>query len=277
LKLAGRPARDDKETSGLAPRTIGHVHRVIHKALVVAVDWGVVQRNVADAVKPPKVTSTEIEIIDETQARLMLQQLRGRSLYMIALLGLTTGMRRGELLALRWSDVDLKGATLRVTQSLEQTKAGRRFKEPKTKHGRRIIALPSSTVAELRLHLKAQQEQRLRLGMGKMPADGLVLARWDGQPRSPDSVTKEWGRILAALKLPAITLHALRHTHASQLIDAGLDVLTISRRHKTAGHNALRGSGPGQKHAFEHAVALVGCPDRSQTGRTHGRTDQHAT
>jgi integrase len=66
--------------------------------------------------------------------------------------------------------------------------------------------------------------------MGKIPADGLVLARWDGKPRSPDSLTKEWGRLLADLKLPAITLHALRHTHASQLIDAGLDVLTISRR-----------------------------------------------
>jgi integrase len=154
LLREGRPARDGKEASGLAPRTVGHVARAVHKALVVAVEWGVVQRNVADAVKPPKITNTEIEIIDETQARLMLQQLRGRSLYMIALLGLTTGMRRGELLALRWSDVDLKGATLRVTQSLEQTKPGRRFKEPKTKHGRRIIALSSSTVAELRLHLR---------------------------------------------------------------------------------------------------------------------------
>ena len=101
---------------------------------------------------------------------------------------------------------------------------------PKTKHGRRIIALAASVVAELRLHWKRQQEQRLRLGMGKTPDDGLVLSRWDGAPRSPNSVTKEWSRALAELGLPAVSLHALRHTHASQLIDSGMDVVTISRR-----------------------------------------------
>lgn len=121
---------------------------------------------------------------------------------MIALMGLTTGMRRGELLALRWRDVDLDGASLRVEQSLEQTKSGLRFKEPKTKHGRRTIGLAASVVAELRSHRKLQQEQRLRLGMGKTPDDGLVLARWDGTPRSPNNTTKDWTRTLADLKLP---------------------------------------------------------------------------
>ncbi|HWS10855.1 MAG TPA: site-specific integrase [Xanthobacteraceae bacterium] len=149
---------------------------------------------------------------------------------MIALMGLTTGMRRGELLALRWRDVDLDGASLRVEQSLEQTKSGLRFKEPKTKHGRRTIGLAASVVAELRSHRKLQQEQRLRLGMGKIPEDGLVLSKWDGSPRSPNSTTKEWTRAVKELNLPKISLHALRHTHASQLIASGMDVLTISRR-----------------------------------------------
>ena len=149
---------------------------------------------------------------------------------MIALLGISTGMRRGELLALRWRDVDFDGAILRVEQSLEQTKAGLRFKAPKTKHGRRAIALAPSLVAELRRHRKNQLEERLRLGMGKIPDDGLVLARWDGNPRSPNATTKEWTRALAEFGLPAVSLHALRHTHASQLIASGLDVLTISRR-----------------------------------------------
>jgi integrase len=148
---------------------------------------------------------------------------------MIALMGLTTGMRRGELLALRWRDVDLDGASLRVEQSLEQTKSGLRFKEPKTKHGRRTIGLAASVVAELRSHRKLQQEQRLRLGMGKIPEDGLVLSKWDGSPRSPNSTTKEWTRAVKELNLPKISLHALRHTHASQLIASGMDVL-ISRR-----------------------------------------------
>jgi integrase len=105
LLREGRRPRGEEAAAGLSPRTVGHVHRVLHKALNVAVEWGVTHRNVVSVVTPPKVSSTEIEILDEDQARRILQQLRGRSLYMIALLGLTTGMRRGELLALRWRDL----------------------------------------------------------------------------------------------------------------------------------------------------------------------------
>jgi integrase len=96
-------------------------------------------------------------------------------------------MRRGELLALRWQDVDLDGTRLRVEQSLEQTRAGLRFKSPKTKHGRRSSTLPASLVAELRAHWTAQQQQRLALGLGKAGDDALVFATWDGKPRRPTS------------------------------------------------------------------------------------------
>jgi integrase len=217
-------------SAGLSPRTVGHVHRVIHKALAVAVEWGVIQRNVAEVAKPPKVDMAELEILGAPQAQALLQQLKGRTLYPIAMLGLATGMRRGELLALRWRDVDLDGARLRVEQSLEQTKAGLRFKAPKTKHGRRTVSLAASVVSELRAHRKQQQEQRLRLGIGKPSDDALVFPKWDGTVRSPNATTREWVRALAQLKLPAVSLHALRHTHASQLIASGMDVLTISRR-----------------------------------------------
>jgi integrase len=139
-------------------------------------------------------------------------------------------MRRGELLALRWQDVDLDRSKVRVAHSLEQTKAGLRFKEPKTRHGRRTIALPSSAVTELRTHWKAQQEQRLALGAGKSPPDTLVFADVNGEPRKPNAVTKEWQRTATAAGIPEATLHSLRHTHASHLIAAGLDILTISRR-----------------------------------------------
>jgi integrase len=219
-----------KAVPGLSPRTVGHVHRVLHKALAVAAKWNVVIRNIASVVEPPKITDTELEILSEDQAREILQKLRGRPLYITVLLALTTGMRRGELLALRWRDIDLDGAKLRVEQSIEQTKAGLRFKPPKTKHGRRSIGLPALVIAELRAHRKDQQEQRLRLGMGKIPDDGLVLCRWDGKPRDPNGTTHEWIRTLRELKLPMVNLHALRHTHASQLIASGMDVLTISRR-----------------------------------------------
>jgi integrase len=229
-ELYAKLLRGGEKDPGLAPRTVGHVHRAIHKVLVIAVEWGVIQRNPASVTKPPKVQDSETEILDEETARQLLQRLRGRSLYMVALLGLSTGLRRGELLALRWRDIDLEGGTLRVEQAIEQTRAGLRFKAPKTKHGRRTVSLPSSVVTELRRHRKEQQEQRLQLGMGKMPEDGLVLGRWNGAADPPNAVTDRWRRAMAKLGLPPISLHALRHTHASQLIAAGLDVLTISRR-----------------------------------------------
>jgi integrase len=216
---------------GLSPRTVGHVHRVLHRALGHAMQWGLITANPVDGITPPKVETTEIEILTEDQARDVLQKLRGSELYPVVLLGLSTGMRRGEMLALRWKDVDLEGGRLRVEQSLEQTKVGGlRFKSPKTKHGRRQIALAAFVIAELRIRWKAQQEQRLKLGVGKAPGDALVFGNWDGSPRSPNAVTKAWTQAVSTNKLPRVSLHALRHTHASQLIASGMDVLTVSRR-----------------------------------------------
>jgi integrase len=216
--------------TGLAARTVGHVHRVVHRALGHACKWGLVQRNVAELVDPPPVASAEISILRPGDVQAVLGGLQCRFLYTIAAVALATGMRRGELLALRWQDLDLDRAQIRVEQAIEETKAGLRFKAPKTKHGRRTISLPPSIVAELRAHWKAQQEQRLSLGLGKAPPDSLVFATWEGKVRHPDGLSKEWRLAMAALKRPAITLHSLRHTHASQLIASGLDVLTISRR-----------------------------------------------
>jgi integrase len=215
---------------GLGPRTTGHVHRVLHKALTVAVEWSLLSRNPAAIAKPPRVQAQEVEIITVEEAQKILQCLRGRALYPIIALALATGMRRGELLALRWGDVDLDTGRIRVERSLEQTKGGLRFKEPKTKHGRRSIKIPPSIVTELKAHWAQQQAQRLRLGLGRAADGDLVFPRWDGTARSPNATTREWVRALAENKLPAISLHALRHTHASQLIAAGMDPVAISRR-----------------------------------------------
>jgi hypothetical protein len=139
-------------------------------------------------------------------------------------------MRGGELVALRWSDVDMEKGRIRVERSLEQTNAGLSFKAPKTKAGRRSISIPPAVVAELRAHWRRQQEQRLALGLGRAGGDDLVLARPDGSTWPPDSLTSEWARAVRIMKLPKVTLHALRHTHVSQLIASGLDVVSVSRR-----------------------------------------------
>jgi integrase len=195
-----------------------------------ATQWNIVHTNVATLVDAPSVKSTEVEILTAAEIQRVLETLRGKSLYPIVATALGTGMRRGELLALRWKGVDLDGAKLRVEQSREQPqRGGLVFVSPKTRNGRRTITLPSSTVAELRAHWKATLERRLLLGQGKIPDDALVFATWDGQVRSPNAMTKEWRRAVRAIKLEA-TFHSLRHSHASSLIAAGIDVLSISRR-----------------------------------------------
>ncbi len=223
-----RDGRDDG--AGLAARTVGHVHRVLHRALGHAVAWGLMATNPTAAVDPPKVPEAELSILRADEVRSVLSALRGRSIYSIASLALATGMRRGELLALRWSDVDLQRALLRVERSLETTRAGLRFKPPKTRQGRRTITLPSTAVAELRTIWREMVEARLALGQGKPEPDALVFATFEGEPRHPDTVTRAWINAMKAIGRPGVSLHSLRHSHASSLIAAGLDVLTISRR-----------------------------------------------
>src|SRR5262245_22604044 len=214
----------------LSARSVGHVHRVLHRALGHAATWGVVPQNVATLVSPPPVPhDEEIVILTEDQIGQVLHHLEGRTLRPIVAFLLGTGARRGEALALRWKDIDLDKGVVRIERSLEQTKAGLRFKSPKTKHGRRNVAISPWLVADMRAHRARQQEHRLSLGLGRAVDDSLVFARWDGSTRSPHWLTQKFALAMGALKINA-TLHGLRHTHVSQLIAAGLDVLTISRR-----------------------------------------------
>jgi integrase len=214
--------------TGISARTVGHAHRVLSVALKRALENGSVSRNVAAVRRPPAVEEREVEILSPDQVKAVLDSLRGHSLHPIASLALTTGMRRGELLALEWSDVDLDRAVLRVERSLEETRAGLRLKPPKTKRGRRNIALPPEAVAMLREHRKMQMELRLALGRGGQPM--LVFSTIEGKHLKPNGLSRSWRQTCKAKKLPRVQFHALRHTHASTLIRAGVDVLTISRR-----------------------------------------------
>jgi integrase len=150
-------------------------------------------------------------------------------------------LRRGELLALRWRNVDLDSKTLRVRESLESTKAGGvRFKTPKTRAGRRDVTVPDIVLEALREHLRQQLEQLLAIEQGimsggvvafpKLADDALVFATIEGEPLSLNAVSKAWGLAAEGFGVGAVTLHGLRHTHASQLIDRGVDIVTISKR-----------------------------------------------
>lgn len=215
----------------LAPRTVGHAHKVLAKALADAMRLELAPRNVAASVPPPKIEGKELEILSEAQISEVTNSLRGLPIYPIAMLALASGMRRGELLALRWSDVDFDGNKVRVERALEETKAnGLRFKAPKTKHGRRAISLPGSAMDMLRDHRREHLEWRMRHGLGKMSDDALVFPNGDGRPRAPSSLTREWRQTIKKNGPTQVSFHALRHSHASMLIAAGVDVLTVSRR-----------------------------------------------
>lgn len=151
-------------------------------------------------------------------------------IYPIAAVALGTGARRGEIAALRWSDIDLDAATMRIERPLEQTKAAIRVKCPKTESGYRTVSLPAFVVAALSEHRREQLELRMALGAGALPKDAPVFGTIEGGWPNPYMISDRWRDAVKNRKLPKLTFHSLRHSHASALIAAGLDVVSISRR-----------------------------------------------
>jgi integrase len=226
--------RDGK--GGLSARTVLHHHRVLREALQQAVKWQLLVRNPADAVEPPRPEGKEMPVLDEAGTATLLQAARGTRLYLPVLLAVTTGMRRGEILGLRWQDVDLKAATLAVRQSLQRTKAGTALKQPKTQKSRRLIALPSVTVDALARHRGEQAEQKRSLGPGYQDR-GLVAAAEDGTPFFPNAFSHAFADLVARAGVERVRFHDLRHSHATQLLLHGVHPKIVSERlgHATIG------------------------------------------
>lgn len=150
-------------SENLAPRTVGHVHRVLHRALRDALHWGLVARNVCDAVSPPKVQREEMQVLTPEQARSLLGASVGDPLEALYVLALTAGLRQGELLALKWSDLDADAGRLSVRRTVRwMTGRGPVEGEPKSARGRRSIILAPMAVRALKEHQTRQREQRLR-------------------------------------------------------------------------------------------------------------------
>src|SRR5262245_61169169 len=192
-------ASGGKRDRPLSARTVGHAHHVLHTALERAVGTELLARNVAHAISPPKVAATEIEALKADQIAPVLAALEGHRLEPLAVLALSTGARRGEILALRWGDVDLNAGTVRIARSLEQTIAnGLKFKQPKTARGVRTISLPAVAVETLQAHRKRQLEQRMMLGQGKPTTETLVFSTIDGDPISPNGLSRDWGDFVRA-------------------------------------------------------------------------------
>jgi integrase len=213
----------------LEPRTVQHAHAVLSKALRDAVVNEELVKNVATTKSAPKPTDDEMVIVKDVPG-LVAKLVSHTSIYVPAMIALFTGMRLGEILALRWSRIDLDGRKLKVEEALEETGQGIRFKTPKSRAGIRTITLPDILIQCLRDYRKEQLELRLRLGLGKLPDDALLFTNLDGEVIRTTVASKRWTRCAASLGMPKITFHSLRHTHASALIDAGVDIVTISKR-----------------------------------------------
>jgi integrase len=212
-----------KAGQGLTAQTVLHVHRTLSQALAHAVKAGVLFKNPAEQVKPPRPPRREIAILSKPEVATLLRAAEGSPLYLPVLVAVTTGMRRGELLGLRWSDIDLKAARLTVNQSLERLKGKTTFKSPKTQGSRRTITLPALTIEALKEHRAAHP----RIGTGE-----LVFSH-EGIPWDPDSLTKAFDRLIEATGVRRITFHGLRHTHISHQLMDGVHVKIVSER---AGH-----------------------------------------
>ncbi len=220
---------------GLAPQTVRHHDRVLNVALKRARSLRLIPGNPVDDVKRPMVERREVEVMEPDEAAALLRTADGTRLHTSIFLALGTGVRRGELLALRWSDIDTEKRTLTVNQSLEQTKDGLRFKAPKTKRSRRTIALSPSVVEVLQAHKVRQLEERVSLGLGRNQS-GLVFTRHDGAPINPRNFSKEFTRIVKRAGIRPVTFHGLRHTHLTNLLLAGVHPKIAIER---AGHASI--------------------------------------
>jgi integrase len=219
-----------------SPRTRRHIHRILKSALARAVEQQALARNPADALKRlPKVERKPIAALTVEQSQRLLAAIKHTTTYWPAMLGLATGLRRGEILALRWRNVDLDRGMIRVVESLEQTKAGLRFKSTKSEKGRGV-ALPFFAVAELRKRKQAQAEALLALGV-RQSGDTLVCGRVDGQPKQPASLTHEFTYLVGRIRgFPRIRFHDLRHSHATQLLASGVHPKVVQER---LGHSTI--------------------------------------
>jgi integrase len=205
------------------------MHAIVKSALAQAVKWEILVRNPAAVVKGPKVGRTAMRTYDLEQTAALIEAVRGRRVFIPTLLAVLSGLRRGEIAALRWRHVDLATAQLAVIESAEQTKTGVRYKEPKSGRGR-TIALSATLVTELRAHRARQAQELLKVGK-RLSDDDFVVTRADGSSVRPHSLGQEWVRFLAHNgALPRIRFHDLRHAHATHLLASGIHPKVASER-----------------------------------------------
>jgi integrase len=218
----------EKLDAGLSPRSVRYVHVTLHKALKQAESDGLVRRNVAGTVKPPQVRNEEIRPLDANQVKILFEAVEGDRLEALYVLAVTTGLRQGELLGLKWEDVDLEAGTLQVRRTLTTAKNGPTLSAPKTRGSRRSVKLPQTASDALRSHLDRQLGEIDRAG-NLWRENGLIFASETGGPLSRQHVTaRHFKPVLKRAGLPEIRFHDLRHTCATLLLSKNVNPKIVS-------------------------------------------------
>ena len=211
-------------SAGVPPRSVHHLRAVLSNALNDAMRWGLIDRNVAALAKPPSVPEREVRALTVEDAKNILAAVEGDRLEPLFTVPLTLGLRQGEALAVRWTDVDFDAGTLRIERTLQRVDGEYCFLPPKSKRSRRILPLPDPVIRALHAHRRRQLEERLLAG----PAweggdwDELVFADEIGRPLSGFHVTKRFQKLLAAAGLPELRYHDLRHGAATLMAALGV-------------------------------------------------------
>lgn len=224
-----------KLASGLSPRRVQYIHAVLRRALVTAERWGMVSRNVAKLVEPPRVPRHEIAPLTPEQAKRLIDAAvddRYKALYITAL---GTGLRQGELLGLRWEDIDLDAGRLRVRHSLANVGGTLTLLEPKTDRSRRNVMLPDYVVSALRSHRTRQRMERLVAG-SRWSDSGHVFTTTIGTPIHAATVTRAFQAVLDRAGLPHSRFHDLRHAAATFLLAQGM---TLEDVKQLLGHSSI--------------------------------------
>jgi integrase len=221
---------------GLSAMSVLHHHQVLHRALEHAVRWQLIARNPADAVESPRPARYEIRALGLAEIRLLLSVAEETAYGELVHVAVMTGLRRGEILALRWQDVDIDGGVLHVQQTVQRLPGGGfLFRQPKTARSRRAVALSPGTVRRLRQLCHQQLEHRLALGADYQD-HGLVFATPVGTPIDPSNLRRAWLAILQKAGLEHLRFHDLRHAHASLMLQQNVHPKVVSER---LGHSSV--------------------------------------
>lgn len=218
-----------KLENGLSSGYVKSMHAILGKAFRKAMEWGLIQKNIMQMVTPPKVVNKDVKVWTIEEADKFLKRSKDRKFFIGYVLAIYTGMRRGEIIGLRWHDINIENKTLTINQTLLYTNGNLHFSESKTKGSRRTITLPDFVIQSLKKHRIRQNEFKLQLGKTYDDHD-LVACSWNGQPINPTDINKDFTMAIKLSGVPKIRFHDLRHTHATILLQMGENPKLVSER-----------------------------------------------